>query len=198
MPNLGGGANLVAEKPVAPQSNLSQSADIRLRELILHIARQSEGDEAFGAVKLNKLLFTADFTAYVKFGKSITGQDYQAQEFGPVPSRLKPVLERMKEAEEVATREDDFHGFRQRRTFALREPDLSDFTSDEIALVDHIIRDCRNLTGTEMSDVSHKFIGWQVARAGETIPYSVGLLERRELTKSEQEIARKLEETVGA
>jgi hypothetical protein len=171
---------------------------MRLRELILHIARQSEGDEAFGAVKLNKLLFSADFAAYIKFGKSITGQDYQAQELGPVPRRLKPVLERMVEEGEVATRVDDFHGFRQRRTFALREPNLSQFSPDEIALVDHIIKDCWNRTGTEMSEASHEFIGWKVAHVGEIIPYSVGLVERREITKSEQQVAKELEDSVEA
>ena len=197
MPNSRG-AKLVAEKPAATPSNLSQTADIRLRELILHIARQSEGDEAFGAVKLNKLLFAADFTAYVKFGKSITGQDYFALEHGPAPRRLKPVLEQMKDEGEVAIRVDDFHGFRLQRTFALREPDLSKFGPDEIALVDHIIRDCWNRTGTDLSNASHEFIGWKVAQEWEIIPYSVGLVERRELTKSEQEIARKLEEFVRA
>lgn len=180
------------QKKPAPLSNLSRPEDIRLRELILHIARQSEGDETFGAVKLNKLLFIADFVAHVKFGKPITGQGYFALEHGPAPRRLKPVLEAMKEYGEAATREDDFHGFRQQRTFALREADLSLFRGEEIALVDHVVRDLWGRTGTEMSEASHEFIGWKVAKEGETVPYSVGLVQRREPTKTEQEAVKRL------
>ncbi len=51
--------------------------DIKLRELVLYLATLSEGDATFGKVKLNKLLFYADFNAYLKFGKPITGHEYQ-------------------------------------------------------------------------------------------------------------------------
>jgi hypothetical protein len=57
----------------------------------LLIATRSEGDEPFGAVKLNKLLFYADFFAYVKFGECITGQEYQKLAQGPAPRRMLPV-----------------------------------------------------------------------------------------------------------
>lgn len=191
---------LVAErqkKLTARSSNLSRSdRDIRLKELVIHITRQCEGDEAFGAVKLNKILFNADFTAYVKFGKPITGQEYFALEYGPAPRRLKPVLAQMERHGEAATREDDFHGFRQRRTFALREANLEHFSSEEIATVDHIIRDWWGRTGTELSEASHRLIGWKVAAEGETIPYSVALVCRREPTKKEQEVAKTLEQSL--
>lgn len=184
------------KKPTARPTLSRPDPDNRLKELILHIARQCEGDEAFGAVKLNKILFNADFTAYVKFGRPITGLEYFALEYGPAPRHLKPVLADMVRRKEAAFREDDFHGYRQRRTFALREADLSLFDGEEIALVDHIIRDWRDRTGTELSDASHRFIGWKVAAEGETIPYSVALVCRREPTKKEQEVAKRLEQSL--
>jgi hypothetical protein len=173
-------------------------ADARLKELILHIARQSEDDEAFGAVKLNKILFVADFDAYIKYGKSISGQEYFALEHGPAPRRLKPVLDEMIERREAAEREDDFHGYRQRRVFALREADLKQFEAEEIALVDHIIRDLRGVTGSQLSRASHRFLGWKVAAEREVIPYSAGLVCQRDLTKVEQEVARGLEVSLRA
>jgi len=181
---------------IGAAEDLSRPEDLRLRELILHIARQSEGDESFGAVKLNKLLFQIDFTAYLKFGKPVTGQEYFALEHGPAPRRMKAVLEAMKAQEEAATRVDDFHGYRLQRTFALREADLSGFKPEEIALVDHVVRDCWDQRGTELSAASHEFIGWKVAKEGETIPYSVALVCRRELTKTEQEVAKSVAATV--
>jgi hypothetical protein len=55
----------------------------KLRELILHVARRSEGDIAFGVTKLNKLLFFIDFLACLRFGKPITGEEYQKLDNGP-------------------------------------------------------------------------------------------------------------------
>ena len=191
-----GGKTLVRIRRSLAAARQRQVADSRLKELILHIARQSEGDEAFGAVKLNKILFVADFDAYIKFGKSITGQEYFALERGPAPRRLMPVLQRMVEQNEVAIRENDFHGYRQRRVFALREADLTQFRGEEIALVDHIMRDWQGVTGTQVSRGSHEFLGWKVADQGETIPYSVALVCRRELSKREQEVAQKLERSL--
>ena len=60
----------------------------KLRELILYICRASESDEAFGKVKLNKLLFFSDFSAYVDLGQSITRQDYKKLKQGPVPNLI--------------------------------------------------------------------------------------------------------------
>ena len=45
----------------------------RFRELILYCALKSETHRFFGATKLNKCLFYADFLAYRALGSSITG-----------------------------------------------------------------------------------------------------------------------------
>ena len=45
--------------------------DRKLAEMILLIAKRSEGDPAFGAVKLDKLLFHCDFSAYLTYGTPI-------------------------------------------------------------------------------------------------------------------------------
>ena len=44
-----------------------------------------------------------------------------------------------------------------------------------------------------MSDVSHRFIGWQLAELREAIPYDVALLEVRRPTEEEIEWGRSLE-----
>ena len=43
---------------------------------------------AVGKVKLFKLLYLADFTAYLELGTSITGDVYENFEMGPVPVTL--------------------------------------------------------------------------------------------------------------
>lgn len=82
--------------------------DEKLKELILYLADRSNNDEKFGATKLNKLLFYADFLAYVYLGTSITGQEYQVLDQGPAPRRLVPVRESMKANEEIAIRTADY------------------------------------------------------------------------------------------
>src|SRR5258708_2490695 len=41
-----------------------------------------------GKLKLFKLLYLIDFTAYVKLGRSVTGESYKAAQLGPVPEYL--------------------------------------------------------------------------------------------------------------
>ncbi len=165
----------------------------KLRELVLHIASQSEDDVHFGAVKLNKLLFYADFIAYRKFGRPITGAEYQKLDHGPCARPLKPLLQRMEAEKAVAEQVTDRWGYPQKRTIALREPILGKFSPEEIALVDSIIKTCRVRNARSMSDLSHNFVGWQLAKIGESIPYSVALVSRRKPTESERAYGRTLE-----
>ena len=48
-------------------------------ELVLYIAKRSEDDPRFCAVKLNKIMYYSDFGAYRRLGQSITGANYQAE-----------------------------------------------------------------------------------------------------------------------
>lgn len=166
----------------------------RLRELVLHVSSRCEGDPAFGATKLNKILFFADFTAYLRLGKSITGHPYQALKQGPAPKRLLPLLNSMKNQDEIATKRVPYQGFEQRRTVALREADLSPFTPAEVAIVDEVIQRLWGLSATEVSARTHRFIGWEVAREGETIPYGTALIATRDLNKAEIRRGRELDE----
>jgi len=76
---------------------------------------------------------------------------------------------------------------------ARREPDLSRFSSWEIALVDDVIRQAWAKTARQMSEESHECLGWQLARFGETIPYGTALIDRDvALSPKSREIAREL------
>lgn len=167
--------------------------DAKLRELILLIAIRSEGDEPFGAVKLNKLLFYCDFLAYVNFGKAITEQDYQALPQGPAPRRMRPVLDAMQAEGDIAVRKQDYYGRDQQRTFAQRSPDISKFKFEEIELVDRLIKEFWGKDATTMSIMSHQFLGWKLAGPGETIPYCVALVGSREPTPEERKRGLSLE-----
>ncbi len=167
----------------------------KLRELSLYIAEQSECDGAFGATKLNRLLFFSDFTAYLTMGRSITGQEYQKLPNGPTPRQMDAVMQNMQDSGEVAIAERSYFGHRQKRPFALREPDLSSFSGTEIAIVDNAIQHFRNLNASAISEASHAFIGWQAVAENETIPYASVLIDNRELTQQELQWAKELDAT---
>jgi hypothetical protein len=160
--------------------------EAKLRELILHVAWRSEDDRHFGAVKLNKILFFADFIAYRRWGRSITGAEYQKLEHGPAPRTIRPVLDNMERAGLVAEQPVERFGYVQKRVVALREPDLADFTAQEISLVDSVLMVCRGRNARAMSDMSHDFIGWRVAALGEAIPYGVAMIRKRQPTETER------------
>jgi hypothetical protein len=167
--------------------------DDKLRELVLYIAVRSEADETYGMVKLNKLLFNSDFTSYAERGEAITNQEYQALPQGPCPRRLTPIIEGLKEAGALEVRKSDFHGRDQKRPAALRQPDLSLFSQAELTLVDRVITHWWGKTAKDISDASHEFLGWRLAKKGETIPYHVALIGSREPTDNERKRGLELE-----
>jgi uncharacterized phage-associated protein len=57
----------------------------KLRNAVLYFVRN---DKTVGFTKLMKLLFYLDFRLYRKTGESLTGETYQAWEFGPVPASV--------------------------------------------------------------------------------------------------------------
>ena len=71
---------------------------------------------------------------------------------------------------------------------ALREPDLSSFSGEEIAIADKVIRALWDLNASEVSDLSQ----------GEEIPYSTALLgSLRPLTPKEVDYGRCLARELG-
>lgn len=161
------------------------------KELVLFIARRCVTHQLFGKIKLNKILFFSDMNAYTRLGTSITGFEYEKREFGPVPRTIDGLIESMCADGSATVVSRDMPNFTaQKRVTPLREPDLSDFTAQEIALVDEVIEWMRPMTAKEISELSHQAVGWEVARMGETIPYSTALIPLHPIPLTEKEKAR--------
>lgn len=157
----------------------------KFRELVLFIADRSENDPRFGAIKLNKLLFYCDFLAYLRLGQSITGQEYFALQQGPAPKYGERIRKQMEAAREIAVKKRETEAGIQFRTVALRPPNPKVFSSEEIALVTQVLQEYRASSGSELSERSHKFAGWSLAKEKETIPYAVALVGNRLPTHDE-------------
>jgi hypothetical protein len=164
--------------------------DGKLKELILYVAARCQEDPAFGAVKLNKILFFADFIHYAHVGKAITGTEYRKYPYGPAPARMKAVkrqLENEQAAYEYANPlpHSTFH---QKRLLARRAPDLGAFSPAEITTVERVIEMLRGKNATEVSQLSHELPCWSLARDQETIPYFTALIPNTPPDLTEEEI----------
>ena len=133
----------------------------KFTELVLYVAARCEADRYFGATKLNKILFFADFLAYHRTGNHITGAEYFALQYGPAPRPMKAVQERMVAAGELTIDRRT----RQQRPLALRRAKLAGFSAEEISLVDEVVEALREQDATLVSVLSHAFLGWQAAWA---------------------------------
>lgn len=156
-------------------------------ELILYIARRSEDDDKFGKTKLNKLLFFADFWSYGKLGSSITGERYRKLEHGPAIHNLSGLMDELQSQGDAAIVTRDYFGREQHRLVAMREPDLSVFSGSELSIVNAVLEKLEDLNAADVSDLSHKFAGWKLARMYEEIPYSSVFVGNRRLTEPERE-----------
>jgi hypothetical protein len=172
--------------PVRAHKPKARASDEKLREVILLISEWSQADPKFGAIKLNKLLFHADFSAFLTYGEPITGQEYFKLPQGPAPRHLKPLTEVMIKKGEFAWQEVPYYGRTQKKPIALRAPDTSKLSGTDVSLVRQTIEKFWKMSASEISDQSHIFLGWKVAHLKETIPYSTALVSRRSPTEHER------------
>ena len=161
------------------------SSPARMQELILYIASRYAGDSRFGVTRLNKILFCADFEQFRRTGRAITGGTYIKLENGPVLERFDDILDGLRTRGELRLEQVESDPSMLKRPVALRPPKLEHFTPEELRLVDEVIEANRGKTATDVSDLSHEFVGWQVARLGEVIPYGTAFLASPSLTEEE-------------
>jgi hypothetical protein len=163
--------------------------DAKLKELIIFIASRSQDDPRFGSTKLNKLLFFADFLAYVKLGEAITNHVYMRLPNGPAPKAMLPIIKQMISSQSLAVQERDHYGRMQKVPIALREANLKLFSSEEIAIVTEVLDAFRKNNAKGISSLSHQFDGWRLAEDREIIPYEAALVRFKKPTKKDRENA---------
>ena len=166
-------------------------SDTRLREMILYIAHKCGDNSRFGAIKLNKVLFYADFYAYALTGRPITGSQYMRLQHGPVPARLLPVRNDMVTSGDIKVVHDQHFGFRQTRIVPLRPPQLDIFSATEVTIVNDVIDHLWEKSATQVSEESH-LKPWQIAGHRGLIPYEAVFLSDEGATRYDELRAQEL------
>jgi len=157
----------------------------KFQELILYIAKRLGPEAALGQVKLAKLLMASDFGAYERLGTPITGATYEKWPQGHLPRELL-LAQRDLEAEgAVAVESEDYYGKQLKRITALRDPDMSGFSEDEIAVIERALRILGSESASYLSEMSHLELGWRLAKMKEVIPYQTVFLGAGGISESD-------------
>jgi Antitoxin SocA-like, Panacea domain len=153
----------------------------RFRELIVYISDRYREAELFGAAKLNKTLYCADFRAFERFGVPLTGASYFALKKGPAPKIILPVLKALVDEGAVTIEERQFGNHLQKRVVPHRRAFLDLFTRDEIALVDEVIKELWDQGAEEAASASDD-VRWRTLQLNDLIPYEAAFLSQEPLT----------------
>ena len=150
--------------------------DTKAAELLLYVAQRTELDETAGSVKYNKILYFGELAHMRKVGQPITGVEYQKNPMGPTLKRMVPIVTHLLDSDSAVEVEREYYGRSQKRLIALRPPDLSAFSGEEIAAVDVMIQQLWGKSAKEISDLSHDDLGWRAVEDGHTIPLSMAFI----------------------
>jgi hypothetical protein len=149
----------------------------RLRELIIYVSERCATARRFGKIKLNKIIWKADFDAYAARRVPVTGRAYLRQKFGPVPNEMPPLYGEMLQDGLITIDFVDLgNNYVEHRTIPKVNPELRKFFSDDdVSYVDASINYYWELTGEEASDDSHG-VAWRSRSDGDPMPYELALL----------------------
>lgn len=157
----------------------------KLKETILFICKRGHDDPKLGAIKLNKLLYYADFKAYRELGKPITGATYQNLLEGPAPKELLAARDELIEEKAVDYKDVPYFTRTQKRMVSCREPRTTAFTAREVEILVDVIDSLWEYNASEITELSHSEWGWKLTRTGQEIPYRTAWLSPDALTQED-------------
>lgn len=152
----------------------------KLVNAILYFAH---GTRYLGKIKLFKLLYLLDFEHFRQTGRSVTGLDYRAWKFGPVPVEVMQEWDEPEPdlAAAISIQPEKVIDYVRETVVPLVPFDDSHFTKRELRIMDDLVARYRETYSPAMIDVTHAENGawakvWQDGRGmNEAIPYALGL-----------------------
>jgi hypothetical protein len=157
----------------------------RLKRLIHYVAWKAGKRDWFGATKLYKVLWFADARQFVLTKKPITDAVYIREKYGPVPKHGMIAREQLEDEGAIKTTKEGL----LTRIVALRRPDVSMFSADELKTVDYWIEHIdRDHTAKSISAESHDY-AWNIAKMGEPLPL-YAILANRIRDPNDEELGR--------
>jgi uncharacterized phage-associated protein len=157
----------------------------RLKELSLYIAEKSMDDLYFGATKLNKILFYAEFHYFAAYALNLTEAKYVHRVKGPVPYEMPIVCDELNRDGSAQIKDVDYLGYTQKRLIPNRPSQIDIFSEKEISFIDAAIEFFRPFNATQLSNWTHELQPWLVTKDGEEIPrYTVFTFHRLNVSEA--------------
>jgi len=126
--------------------------------------------------KLNKLLFYADFKYFKEYALSITGAQYAHIPFGPAPDNYEIYYASLHSQRAIESIEQPYSsGYVGEIIKAIKEPELNLFSPSELRIMASVSEDFANFGAGEITEFSHKELGYTETSNGEIISYMFAL-----------------------
>lgn len=163
------------ERERTPQTGYREFDYLRYVAVVVWLCRHLS---PVTATSLNKLLFYVDFLHYKSEAVSLTGSAYRRMQYGPVPAAYRDRQQMMElegfiEAEEVQYK-NDRTGMEFSPGPKADELDV-EFSTRELKILEAVCKAFRNVTPSEISDLSHKEKAWRDTEEKALITYDKAL-----------------------
>lgn len=149
-------------------------------------------------MKVSKLLFFADKTHLLWYGRPVLGDRYIKMEFGPVPSFAYNLMKRDDRAavedQEVFDRYLSVDG---NDIKAKMPPDLNHLSETDLEALDFVLEHYGHLTPAQLSRISHNEPAWREAGMNDEMDYRLLLVDdpaMAEIVQSDQQLRDALEQ----
>lgn len=146
----------------------------KLKNVILYILEKCAGKPNVGETVLYKLLYFIDFDNFEVNNKSVTGLGYVHLQYGPAPvaSQYLPVIEDMKNNQELRVLIQGYHGLKMKRYINLIGHDIDFLCPQETKVIDDVIGSLSNMSASQIEEYSHGDAPWKLTDDKEVIPYN--------------------------
>ncbi len=150
----------------------------------MYVAQKGQPMALFGRIKLNKILWRADFKSFYERGQPVTGRTYQKLEWGPALIEMWPIMNDLLREGLLVEEEHIVPGDKaEHRPITKADPVLRLFSPEDIEYLDESLHHYWNMTGMESSDKSHG-TAWKTRNIGDAIPYEAAYFEDKPLPKT--------------
>ncbi len=121
--------------------------------------------ETLSKMKAAKLLYYIDKGHLLKYGRLVTGDTYQHQKYGPVPSKILNIIndpETLDDANrDYMDNNISLENNRHRTIKSVSAPDLDQLSNSDQEFTDEVIEKYGHLSAPNLSNISHQEYSWR-------------------------------------
>lgn len=152
----------------------------KIKAILAYFANETNG-QYLGKVKLMKLFYFLDFMHVKKYGSPVTFDTYYNLEHGPIPSRIKNMVDTAADSAEESQLNDvivcEFpEGIKMCKIVPTRkftEEDKLLFSESELKVLQEVVKRFGNSKMQEIEDASHSEAPWRETNYLDEIPYQL-------------------------